>query len=812
MSSDSANAPPLFILFGSATGNAESIALDLAATYESYLSNPDTMTPFPSVVCCEMDEFKKQCTPIWDTEPSSNQKYSVILVASTTGNGDAPDNADRFVRFLKRKTTVAQQPFKHVAYAVLGLGDTNYDQFCATGKLLDKKMEELGGTRLQPLACADEATGLEDVVDPWMDTILQTMCQANQSVNQPVVSQPEETKGGTLEDKENTSGTSTSISVNSQPTTVSTESTATPTGVSILRAILGITNDSQPLWQVDKTALPSISASRSSCELVVDLDDDPTAINRVRSDSIADSYSDASSAGYHYNVHKPFASTILKARYLTQTDTAAAEQVAKLMSSDGTTAETDADHAAKLQKALDAIEQHFPLTGDNAERNGKRVIELTLALPDDYTLEYAPGDSLGLVVENTPSAVNFVLNMFQKHHNIAPESQMTVNEDKPVSVEQAVRQQFDLCSPIQRSNKRLLHSLAQFATDPDEVCALELLGSKTKQGEELFKQFVEDQRLNIVDILRLFPSTQTIPMPGLLGMLPGIPPRYYSVSSSPLEHKRLSLTISVSVVDYLTPSMMVDGVEHGARRIGGVATRFLEAISAPIMVSSSPSVTAAAQLKIFPKPTAEFRMPTTLATPLVLIGPGTGIAPFVGFLAHRRALATASEAKQASQTVVEGSWRGGYEVDERDLSLHDQRDARGLKVGVDFRQQQGVGSVDVFFGCRHKEHDWLYRPEMESMVAEGLVSKLYTAFSRDGEKQYVQDIIKSDEGAKRLAKLVLEDKAAIYICGDGNAMAKGVKEAIVEVLSKHLDGGMDAAVAYLETMKNDKRFLLDIWS
>jgi sulfite reductase alpha subunit-like flavoprotein len=63
-----------------------------------------------------------------------------------------------------------------------------------------------------------------------------------------------------------------------------------------------------------------------------------------------------------------------------------------------------------------------------------------------------------------------------------------------------------------------------------------------------------------------------------------------------------------------------------------------------------------------------------------------------------------------------------------------------------------------------------------------------------------------------MAKLLLEDKAAIYVCGDGNAMAKGVKEAILEVLSKNLDGGMDGAVAYLETMKNDKRFLLDIWS
>eukprot|EP00339_Tiarina_fusa_P014082 CAMPEP_0117005490 /NCGR_PEP_ID=MMETSP0472-20121206/6086_1 /TAXON_ID=693140 ORGANISM="Tiarina fusus, Strain LIS" /NCGR_SAMPLE_ID=MMETSP0472 /ASSEMBLY_ACC=CAM_ASM_000603 /LENGTH=419 /DNA_ID=CAMNT_0004706743 /DNA_START=47 /DNA_END=1303 /DNA_ORIENTATION=- len=163
---------PSSTLYGSETGNAEQIAKDLAESYESILGNPDAQIFFQSVVCCELDQFKKKCLPVWDQEPESGTKHGVLIIASTTGNGDSPENSGRFIRFVKRKQTAESQPFRHVNFAVLGLGDTNYDQFCNIGKTLDKKLTELGGTRVKPLACADEATGLEDTVDPWIGSIL----------------------------------------------------------------------------------------------------------------------------------------------------------------------------------------------------------------------------------------------------------------------------------------------------------------------------------------------------------------------------------------------------------------------------------------------------------------------------------------------------------------------------------------------------------------------------------------------------------------------------------------------------------------
>jgi methionine synthase reductase len=147
----------LYVLYGSATGNAEGIAKDLA--------NHTPPAPFSSIVCKPLDDFKKLSSE-WVTPPTVGCKHGVILISSTTGNGDVPENAGRFARYIKRKQTVESQPFQNCAFAVLGLGDTNYDQFCAVGRLLDKRLQELGGTRAKKLACADEATGLEDVVEP----------------------------------------------------------------------------------------------------------------------------------------------------------------------------------------------------------------------------------------------------------------------------------------------------------------------------------------------------------------------------------------------------------------------------------------------------------------------------------------------------------------------------------------------------------------------------------------------------------------------------------------------------------------------
>jgi sulfite reductase alpha subunit-like flavoprotein len=206
------------------------------------------------------------------------------------------------------------------------------------------------------------------------------------------------------------------------------------------------------------------------------------------------------------------------------------------------------------------------------------------------------------------------------------------------------------------------------------------------------------------------------------------------------------------------------------------------------------------KLKIFPKPSADFELPSSLSTPLILIGPGTGIAPFIGFLRHRQA--QLQQSQQTATSMVEGTWRGDYELEADDLPVSN-RDAPIVLP------QRRLGKISVFFGCRRSNHDWLFQEEMEKFQQNGIITDLYTAFSREEPKQYVQDVMVQDEVCRAsLVHLLLEEHAAVYICGDGNQMAKDVQNALVKIISPHVED----APAHLERMKKQRRLLLDIWT
>jgi NADPH-ferrihemoprotein reductase len=228
-------------------------------------------------------------------------------------------------------------------------------------------------------------------------------------------------------------------------------------------------------------------------------------------------------------------------------------------------------------------------------------------------------------------------------------------------------------------------------------------------------------------------------------------------------------------------------------------------------------------VKIFPKPTHEFRLPTNLSTPLILIGPGTGIAPFIGFLCHRQAQIASLESFEAAETASEGTWRGGYELDPEELHLS-KGDSTGLNLALDYARKQKMGEIDLYFGCRYSDHDYLYQIELETFKSTGILTNLHTAFSREhGKKKiYVQNIMQDKQECKRrLADMILRKDASVYVCGDGNAMGKDVQEAIVNILAEMLilDGkckedveSKQRALAYVNQMKTLGRFVLDIWS
>lgn len=152
----------IYILYGSQTGNAAEIA---KITYEMMKERKLTNAE----ICTSLDDYIK------DTNLDNlNTITKLIVVCSTTGNGDVPDNASKFWRKIKSRK-LNSNLLKGVSYTVLALGDSNYDQFCHAGKQIFKRLGELGATPFQSLVCVDEVGDMEENVEQWMNTTIKNL-------------------------------------------------------------------------------------------------------------------------------------------------------------------------------------------------------------------------------------------------------------------------------------------------------------------------------------------------------------------------------------------------------------------------------------------------------------------------------------------------------------------------------------------------------------------------------------------------------------------------------------------------------------
>lgn len=229
-----------------------------------------------------------------------------------------------------------------------------------------------------------------------------------------------------------------------------------------------------------------------------------------------------------------------------------------------------------------------------------------------------------------------------------------------------------------------------------------------------------------------------IPAPASAVRLKKLTPRKYSISSSQLV-ARNSVHITVAVV-----TSKVNGqIRHGGAS-GYLASRVVEGD----------------EIQIFFEKSDHFHLPEDSNSDIIMIGSGTGLAPFRAFLQHRKELGHTGK-----------SW--------------------------------------LCFGNRQLQHDYLYQAELETFREQGVISDLSLAFSRDQEhKVYVQHRIQ--ENGRQLFDW-MENGAYIYVCGDATKMAKNVETAIVQVIETHGNESNSDAVNYLKKMKNDNRFLLDVY-
>jgi sulfite reductase (NADPH) flavoprotein alpha-component len=337
-------------------------------------------------------------------------------------------------------------------------------------------------------------------------------------------------------------------------------------------------------------------------------------------------------------------------------------------------------------------------------------------------LQYDVGDSMGVFAQNNPVLVQELLDTL----HFSGDEQVTNKEGEKFSIREALLRHFDLAQP----SKQFLEAIVERSPNANEL--RELMRPERKKDLDAYLWGRE-----IIDFLLEEPAIRFTPEE-FASKLRKLQPRLYSIASS-LKVFPEQVHLVVAVVRY----------ESRGRKREGVATTYL----ADRLDPKTP-------LPMFVHVAKGFRLPEMADRPIIMVGPGTGIAPFRGYLQERQATGATGK-----------NW--------------------------------------LFFGEQRSHCDYFYQQEFESFQKQGVLTKFHTAFSRDqASKIYVQHRLL--ENAKEVYAW-LQEGAYFYVCGDEARMARDVDIALHQIIEK--EGGMspDAAAAYVETMRKEKRYRRDVY-
>ncbi|WP_427500600.1 sulfite reductase subunit alpha [Methylomonas sp. MED-D] len=335
-------------------------------------------------------------------------------------------------------------------------------------------------------------------------------------------------------------------------------------------------------------------------------------------------------------------------------------------------------------------------------------------------LNYEAGDAMCVVPTNCPQLVADLV----KALGCSGAEEEPVNSEL-MTLSEALRTHFEIKTP----SKELIEEIAKRSGD-QELNALLQAGDKDKLSNYLWGR-------DTLDLLLQFPGVE-FSAAEFLRLLKPLQHRAYSISSSSKQHP--------DAVHLTVASVRYDA--HG-RHHKGVCSTYLADL-----------VDETTDVRIFFTPNNNFRVPSDDNLPMIMVGPGTGIAPFRAFLQERQA-------------------------------------------------RKAVGKNWLFFGDRNAATDFIYRDEIEAMQSNGLLTKLDLAFSRDqADKIYVQDRMK-EHGAELFAWL--EQGGYFFVCGDAYRMAKDVDQALHDVIREHGKMTLVEAVEYVNQLKKDKRYVRDVY-
>ncbi len=345
-----------------------------------------------------------------------------------------------------------------------------------------------------------------------------------------------------------------------------------------------------------------------------------------------------------------------------------------------------------------------------------RHIEISL---EGSGLKYQPGDALGVWHENPPLIVDAVLGALR------------LPGDSPVALDgvtRTLREWLASGREITRLTRPFLTRHAQLSGSAELSAALE------PGNEDRLRHTLRD--LQLLDVLQAHPADWEAG--AFVAALRPLVPRLYSIASSQ-DAVGDEVHVTVAVVDY----------ENGGHRRLGAASSHLASLTGD-----------EAKARVFIEPNERFRLPADPSRDVIMIGPGTGVAPYRGFLQQRE-----------SQGATGRNW--------------------------------------LVFGARHFASEFLYQVEWQQAERKGLLHRVDVAFSRDSTpRTYVQDRLR--EAGKELFAW-LEGGAHVYVCGDAEHMAPDVHEALVDVVAAHGGLDRDAAESYVRRLADDRRYLRDVY-
>ncbi|CAN7945350.1 unnamed protein product, partial [Ixodes hexagonus] len=683
------------LLYASQTGQAEAIARRIQCASLQRNLKPDL-----------------RCVSSFDNSFKDFQiETCVVVIVSTTDDGLVPEKARRFLRSLRKASDLS---LARLRYAILGLGDTNYSNFCNGSRILEARFEALGAQSFYSTGYADDAVGLELVVEPWIEGLWQALRDCLGSA---------------------------------MAATGRSQHVERPLGAS---ALDGLTKCSLP-YSVELT-LPQLKEQA----VLVEFTKEPPV--------------EGAWQGGH---SLPFQDSDVVGATLT---------------------------SARLLTSSDAVRETW---------------ELTFQLPSKVKIEFKPGDSFGFPCPNRDSDVEDLMTKIEFSGETCRVSLLPGKPSK--GFEHLPKKSCDLkwmlqtcCDLRAVPKKAFLRALADHALDEND--RRRLLELCSREGAKDYADFVLESRTSILSILAAFPSCKP-PVALLFEHLPRLMPRYYSVCNwEPFQGQSPR---SFKIIYKLCPFSLPDG-----GREQGLCTGWLTGLAQEIMntkglvkgmekLQLAQSEEQKCAIPLYLRKNVSFRFPESLGIPIVMIGPGSGVAPYLAYLQWRR------EAMRAARPEVCG------------------------------------GETWLFTGCRHRQLDFLYQAELELLVQDGTLSNLVVAFSRDPDVQetksnaqarslaehssalkgsekcasemvssgtqptpedstklapdcslqsaageseqkvwlhagrYVQDSLRTY--SSDVARLLRKREALVYVCGDARGMATGVRDALVDILVQEGD-------------------------